>query len=317
MTCDDGDGRSLTYVNIGLTEVNHQANAENGDRDSKEEADGLELSGVANDEANQDCPQAGTIVLLAIQSPIEMASRLIPYAIDVANIAGLRNVKPVDHLEETEEIAVPDIKADENRGSEDIGANDGAVREKGVRDKGNGRKELLPNGKHDESDESSNQEADDERRLPSIGLVGVDVEWEEEHSQSSRQNKQPDDIKFSTVVDQRLDKGSLAFSRADYAELLRLLVVVHEEEEQRQGDDRSDDGEATEPPSETRSVQKGTGDRTGEPCGNDVGRTTIGEDEASVNNSMLAFFHICDVRGTLPTDRLRRDVVSARKTDSE
>lgn len=168
MACDDGDGRSLTYVNIGLTEVNHQANAENGDGDSKEEADGLELSGVANDEANQDCPQAGTIVLLAIQSPIEMASRLIPYAIDVANIAGLSNVKPIDHLEEAEEVAVPNIEADKNRGSEDIGANDGAVSEKRVRNKRNGRKKPFPNGEHDESDESSNQEADDERRFPSI-----------------------------------------------------------------------------------------------------------------------------------------------------
>lgn len=122
-------------------------------------------------------------------------------------------------------------------------------------------------------------------------MVGVDVEGEEEHSQSSRQNKQSNDIKLSTVVDQRLDKSSLAFSGANHTKLLRLLVVVHEEEEKRQGDDRSDDGEATEPPSETGSVQKGSGDRTGEPCGNDVRRTTIGEDKASVINCVSFLPH--------------------------
>lgn len=219
-----------------------------------------------------------------------MVSRLIPYAIDVGNIAGFGDIKPVDDLKEAEEIAVPNIEADEHRGSEDVGTNDGAVRKKGVRNKRNGCKKSFPNGEDDESDKSSNQEADDERRFPSIRLVGVDVEREEEHSQSSGQNKQSDDIKLSTVVEQRLYKSSLAFSRADDAELLSLLVVVHEEEEERQGDDRSDDGEATEPPSETGSFQKGIGDGAGEPCGDDIGRTTIGEDEASVSKDISVSF---------------------------
>ncbi|TFA97559.1 hypothetical protein CCMA1212_010690 [Trichoderma ghanense] len=199
---------------------------------------------------------------------------------DVGNIAGLGDIKAVDHLEEAEEVAVPDVEADEDGRGEDVGADDGAVHEERVWDEGDGREPPLPDAKDDESDESSDQEAEDERRLPAFLLVGVDVEGEEEHGQSSRQDEQADEVKLASVVVQGVQRGALSLAARDDAELLRLLVVVHEEEEQGGGDDGGDDGEGAEAPAETGAVEEGVGDGAGDPRGDDGGpfTYTIGGD---------------------------------------
>lgn len=46
--------------------MNHQTDSKNSNRNSKIETDSLEFSGIANDEANQDSPEARSIRMLAM-----------------------------------------------------------------------------------------------------------------------------------------------------------------------------------------------------------------------------------------------------------
>lgn len=56
----------FTYIDIWLAEMNHQTDSENSDWNSKIQTDSLEFSGIANDETNQDSPQARPIKKLVM-----------------------------------------------------------------------------------------------------------------------------------------------------------------------------------------------------------------------------------------------------------
>lgn len=241
---------NVADVNIGLAELDHQTSAEDGQGHAEVEGNPLEAARVADSETDGDREEARADV------------------VDLRDVAGLGDGQAVDSLEEGTKVRVPDIEADEHGGGEDTRAKNGSVQEQAVGDESHWCEPLLPNCEGNEEKETKDDEADNKGGFPQLGLVGCEVECEQEQGNAGGDEEQANGIELARVVDEGLEGGAAAPTIGEEALLLGDAEVVGEEDPEREGEDWGDDAEDSESPAPSGALAEGVADGARQPSGN-------------------------------------------------
>lgn len=255
---------NVADVLVRLTEMDHETDTENGDRDTKVHGEPLEATSLADGPTDEERPEAGAD------------------GVNVDNVAGLDDVKVVDNLEERGEVRIPDVEGDEEGTRKDTRADDGAVHKELVGDEGLGSEELLVEGESDHEQTTKDEEADDEGGLPLVLLVRVEVERQEEQGQTSSDEEQAENVKLDEVELEGLPEVALALMLGEKVGLLGLDVVLVEEPEQGRADARDNNGKGAITPPPARALEEALSDDTADPAGDDVGGRNKGKQQSSV-----------------------------------
>lgn len=249
--------------NTGLTEVNHETNTENGKRDTEVERLPLETTVESDDDTHDDGNEARA------------------HGVNVGDVGSVSDGLVEDDDEHGVEVVVPDVPGSVDTSNHGVGEEDGAVGDQVPGNKGNGRKVLLPDDKGNDEQATEDEEADSQRRLPGVGLVGVQGKGQEEQDETSADEEDTKDVELDGPVLDRLAEGSAALLARDHAGLLSLSLVVVEESSQRNGDDGVDDGPDAQTPAESETVEGALSSGTVGPDGGEVGRGGEGDHESS------------------------------------
>lgn len=255
----------VSDIHIWLTKLDHKRNAQDREWDTKVERNWLVAAGVADNETDDNGPKAGSD------------------GVNVTDVSRWGELEVIDDLEHRGEEGVPDVETDEECGCENAGSEDGAVQEEVIGDVGDGGEETLPDCEEDDHDAADGDHGNDEWLPPSIWLVVVDGEWEEEETQSSGDEEESDEIELDAPVHDGLDPGaSRGLALGDESCLLGLTLVLQEQEEEWEADGWSDDGERSVAPSPSWALKEGFGEWTCDPDGSDVDGGGECEHETSV-----------------------------------
>lgn len=95
----------------------------------------------------------------------------------------------MDNLQVGEEVAVPEVKGDEEDGVKDAGTNNGFVLYKLPWNEGLWTEELLVDDEKCDGEEAEDEEAQNGRTSPSVLLVTGEGEGEEEDSKANGQKE--------------------------------------------------------------------------------------------------------------------------------
>lgn len=248
-------------VDVWLAELDHEADAEHGERGAPEEAVQLDAAGdVAEEEAVDDADKAGAD------------------GVDVADVGRVEDRLVEEDDVERVEVGIPDVPACVERGGHCVGKDDGAVGDQAPGDEGHGGEKSLPGAEGEDEEEAEDDEADDEWGGEARGLDGVDVEGEEEEGETRGENEETDDVEFLAEAEEGVgDAGG------DEAELFGLALLEEEHGEEGGTGDGEDDGEDTETPAETDGAfDEAGGCEAVDPGGDEVGRGGHGDEETSV-----------------------------------
>lgn len=184
----------VSNVDIWLTELNHETNTENGERNTKVKGEALESTGPSDVDTDDKREEARSDT------------------VDVGNVTGLSDIETVDNLEERGEVTIPDVEFDEEDSAEETTSKYGAICKERILDVCNWCEVLLVDSEGSQKNDTEDDHADDHRGFPAESLVGVKVEWEEEECETTTEEENTKDIEFNGVVLDRLESGSSAIS---------------------------------------------------------------------------------------------------------
>ena len=147
------------------------------------------------------------------------------------------------------EVAVPDVPARVEGCGHGICEDHGAVFEKIPWDEGDGGEVLLIEAEGYDEKGAEDKETNDERGLPGVGLVRVDVECEEEEGEAKREDQDTDHVELFSVVFDVLDEGAAMLTGGHETLLDSFILVGPEEPDEWRSDKGYEDCEDAETPS--------------------------------------------------------------------
>lgn len=255
----------VANVDVGLTELDHETDTEDGDGDTKEDGGPLEASVVAQEDTEKDGPEGAT------------------HGVDVAHVGGVGDAQVVDDDTEGVEVVVPHVPGSVDGGHHAVGEEDGAVLDEVPGDEGDGRKVLLPDDEAANQQTTEDEEADDQGRLPLLGLVRVQGEGEEEQTNTGSGQDNTNDVKLLAVEDNVLDDATSVGLDVDKSSLDGLALVPVEESSQGRADDGDDNGEDTVSPSPAGTGQEAVAGVSVDPGGDEPRGRDVCDGEGSVS----------------------------------
>jgi hypothetical protein len=246
--------------------VDHEADAEDGERYAEEEGVDLELAVVAEGDAVEETARAGA------------------HGVGIVDVSGVENRLVEHNNEHGVQVRIPDIPADVQRERHGICEDNGAVVEQVPRNESDWGSVLLPEAKCDDQEGAKDDEADNQGRLPRVFLETVEIEGQEEERKTGGKDQQTDNVELHKVVLECLEETATAGFLRNETLSASLPVVLGEQPDERCGNDRNDDGEHAESPLESdATLGQDTGHgRWVHPCGDKPRRSHEGEVERSV-----------------------------------
>lgn len=183
-------------------------------------------------------------------------------------------------------------------------------------DERDGRELPLIDNEDEKDDKADDQHREHQRRSPLFieggALVREKVEGQQEKCQTGDQKEQPQGVALDRVVPDRLRDCAARVPGRDQALFDALSRVVHQEEDQRQVEHGVEDGKNSKSPAPSRSVQHRLREVAGCECCDEVRRSDVSEDEASVLQlGSVGKNHTQDVVAVVATAMLRLDNCSA------
>lgn len=253
-------------VDVWLAEVDHQADAEDGERDSQDEGVHLEFSVVAEGNAVDQTAGAGA------------------HGVCVVDVTGVKDGLVEHNDEHGVEVRVPDIPGGIQGEGHGVREDNGAVFEQVPGHERDWRAILLPQAERDNQEEPEDDEADDHGRLPCVFLETVEVEGQKEERETGGKDQQTDYVELNDVVFECLEEAATAGFLRDETLSASLPVVLGEEPDERRGNDRDDDCKHAESPLESHTIDsEDAGHCRGvHPCGDEPRRSDEAEEEGSV-----------------------------------
>lgn len=217
-------------VLIRLAELDHKPDTENGERHAPEQAVHLQLAVVPQTYAVYERDEARA------------------HSVDVRNVRCVRNGLVEHDAQQGVEVRVPDVPADVQRAGHGVCEDDGAVLEQRPRDECYWCAPLLPETEGDDQEAAEDDEADDHRGFPLVGLQRVQVEGEEEERETGCEDEQTNDVEFFGIIHEFLTEGAAVGARGDQALTTRFRFVEVEHCDERGADEGCEDGKDAEAP---------------------------------------------------------------------
>lgn len=212
-------------------EVDRQASAQECKHQTEAEALVFDAAGVADPNAEDHSPEAGANV------------------VNLQHVASLRDGQAVDDLHELVEILVPAVEAELNGDGDHAGSNDSALLEEFPPDEVSASKELLPDSKDREQQQTDNDHGDEGGAAVCHASVSLQAEGQQEEHECGHEEEGSYQIEFVEIVQQGLHCCASAGPGLEHAHVLRFLLIVLEQDTERCEHHELNNGECSDCPS--------------------------------------------------------------------
>lgn len=194
--------------------MNHESHAECRHGQSKEEGLILEATSLVEDASCDKGPEARS------------------NTVDVRDVDRLGHSQVRHDLQEAVVEWIPDVELQEENSSEDVGSEKCAILEQDPWKTCDWRHICFIETESDKEQSVKYYHADDHCWSPAIRLSGIQVEWQQEESQTSAEEQQQfKQIVFDDVVLDRWEEGASAVASCYETKLLCLPLMIHKNEE--------------------------------------------------------------------------------------